>query len=177
MQLQLLCATSCLSIYYDSSHNWLFLDWAGELTLPAVQEGCVAVAQCYMQRTYSYVLSSNLQVTGINCKVDTWLAAEFLPYMTLVGVKYVAWISAPFLASHNLMQAIRKQIAGLVLNIFDTNEEAIVWLQQAPFMRLESDSSPSQQPALQTQLAQEVQALRQEVQQLVGRKPLRAVRA
>ncbi len=166
MQLHLLRTTSCLAIYYDSCHNWLFLDWSGELTLPAVQEACVAVAQCYLQRTYSRVLNSNLQVTGISWSVATWLGSEFLPYMAVGGVEHVAWISAPSLLGRNLTQTVLKQVPGFVLNVFDNAEEAIAWLQQAPSTQLPGYILPQRQPDSQARLAQGVQVLRQEVQQL-----------
>jgi hypothetical protein len=186
MQLQLLGATSCLSIYYDLRHQCLFLDWAGELTLPAVQEACVAVAQCYLTRTYTHVLTSNLQVTQVGDLVGTWLSAEFLPYLTVVGVKQVAWVSAPSLVSRQAHTVVNRQ-PTLVLNLFDNAEEAIAWLQQVRAPQLESYFSPARQTTTQVRLAQGVQVIRQEVrlvqqevqqlQQKVGRKPVKAARA
>jgi len=186
MQLQLLSATSCLSIYYDSHHQWLFLDWAGELTLPAVQEACVAVAQCYLARTYTRVLTSNLQVTQVGDLVGMWLSAEFLPYLNVAGVKQVAWVSAPSLVSRQA-QTVVNRLPNLVLNLFDNTEEAIGWLQQMRTPQVESYFSPARQTTTQVRLAQGVQVIRQEVrlvqqevqqlQQKVGRKPVKAARA
>jgi hypothetical protein len=179
MQLHLLRTTSCLAIYYDSCHNWLFLDWVGELTLPAVQEACVAVAQCYLQRTYPRVLNSNLQVTGISWSVATWLGSEFLPYMAVGGVEHVAWISAPSLLGRHLTQTVLKQVPGFVLNVFDNPEEAVAWLQQTSSSQAEGYILPQRQASAQGQLIQGVQQLRQEVQQLsqkVGRKSIRSQR-
>jgi hypothetical protein len=187
MQLRLLCATSCLSIYHDLVHDWLFLDWTGDLTLPAVQDACVAVAQCYLQRTYSRVLNSNLQVIESRAGVATWLGAEFLPYMTLVGVRQVAWINAPSsLLGNDLVQTMRKRVPGLALNLFDSTEEAIYWLQQPYSAPLEHHLSP-RQPATQARLAQGAQAIRQEallirqevqhLKQKVGRRPMTSSQA
>jgi hypothetical protein len=169
MQLHLLHTTSCLSIYYDSCHDWLFLDWAGYLALPLVQEACVAVAQCYLQRTYSRVLSSNLQVTDISWNVATWLGTEFLPYLKAAGVQHVAWISAPSLVDRNLGQRELKLVPELGLNLFDNAEEAIAWLQQRPSVQSEPYSFPQRQPAAQAWSAQRGKILRQEVFQLPQR--------
>jgi hypothetical protein len=165
MQLQLLSTTSCLSIYYDSSNNWLFLDWAGNLTLPAVQEACVAVAQCYLPRTYSRVLNSNLQVTGSSGNVATWLSLEFLPYLAVSGVEHVASISAPSLLGRQLEQTVRQWVPELMLNLFDNTEEAITWLQQTHSSSTEGYPLPQRQAATQVQLAQGMQYMRQQVQQ------------
>jgi hypothetical protein len=187
MQLQLLSATSCLAIYYDARHNLLSLNWAGELMLPAVQEACVAVAQCYLTRTYSRVLTNNLQVTAVGEMVSTWLGAEFLPYLAVVGVKQVAWVSAPSLVSRHQAQTVVNRLPNLLVDLFDSTEEAAVWLQQTRFLQPESYRVPPRQPATQVRLAQGVQVLRQEaqlirqevqhLQQKVARKPMKSARA
>jgi hypothetical protein len=164
MQLQLLSTTACLSIYYDLHNNSLFLDWVGKLTLSAVQEACVAVAQCYLARSYSCVLTSNLQVTEVGESVGTWLGVEFLPYLAVVGVKQVAWVSAPSLVSRSQAQTLVNQMPSLALNLFDNIEEALAWLQQARVTQQGGYLLPPRQPATQVRLAQGVQVLRQEAQ-------------
>ena len=186
MQLQLLGTTSCLSIYYDSRHNCLFLDWAGKLTLPAVQEACVVVAQCYLTRSYSCVLTSNLQVTEVGESVGAWLEAEFLPYLAVAGVKQVAWVSMPSLVNHNQAQTLVNRIPSLALSLFNNTEEAVVWLQQTRSAQLENYLLP-RQPATQVRLAQGVQVLRQEaqiirqevqqLQQKVTKRPMKSANA
>jgi hypothetical protein len=187
MQLHLLAATACLSIYYDTNYELLFLDWAGELTLPAVQEACVAVAQCYLQRAYSHVLSSNLQVTAVGQRVSTWLGMELLPYITVAGVQQLAWVSAPALVSRDQAQEVVNRVPSVGLNLFDNTEEAVAWLQQTRFSASGGAAVPPRSTATQFRLSQgmqvikqEVQLIQQEVQQLqqkVGKRPLKAARA
>jgi hypothetical protein len=165
MQLQLFRTTSCLSIYYDAYHDWLFLDWAGKLTLPAVQEACVVLAQCYLQRAYSRVLSSNMLVTGSCTEVATWLGMEFLPYLAVSGVKHVASISAPALPDRHLVQTVRQWVPELLLHFFTTTDEAIAWLQQTHSSPTEGNRVPQPQAVTQGQLVQGMQQLRQQVQQ------------
>jgi hypothetical protein len=165
MQLQLLRTTSCLSIYYDSGNDWLFLDWAGNLTLAAVQDASIVVAQCYLQRTYSRVLSSNMLVTGSCTEVATWLGMEFLPYLAVSGVKHVASISAPALPDRHLVQTVHQWVPELLLHFFATPDEAIAWLQQTHSSPVEGYRAPQQQTASQGQLVQGMQQLRQQVQQ------------
>jgi hypothetical protein len=163
MQLHLLRTTACLAIYYDSGNDWLFLDWAGNLTLPAVQEACVAVAQCYLQRTYSRVLTSNLHVTVSGTEVATWLGMEFLPYLAVSGIKHVASISAPALPDRHLVQTVRQWVPDLLLHFFTTTDEAIAWLQQTHSLPTESYRASQQQTASQVRLTQQVQVLQQQV--------------
>jgi hypothetical protein len=163
MQLQLLVTTACLAIYYDSRYNGLHLEWKGDLSLPAMQEACVAVAQCYRPRPYARVLHSNLQVTAVGERVGSWLEAEFLPYLALVGVEQVAWVSAPFLAGRHQVQTVVNRHPTLVINLFYTAEEAAAWLQQPPSAQVESQLLPSWQLATQVRRAQGVSAVRQEM--------------
>jgi hypothetical protein len=177
MQLRLLDTTSCLAIYYDSSNNWLFLDWAGNLTLPAVQEACVTVAQCYLQQTYSRVLSSNLQVTGSSEHVATWLGIEFLPYLAATGVQHVASINTGSLQSRHLGQTVRQWVPELMLNFFNTTEEAIVWLQQPHSSQTENYLLPQPRAATPLQAVPSMQLLRQRVQhrrQQVTKQPIQS---
>jgi len=164
MQLELLRRSSCLSIYCDLSRGWLFLEWAGELTLAAVQDACVNVVECYMRRTYLRVLISNSQVTGVGEGVASWLGVEFIPYMAIVGVAQVAWISAPTLLGRHLAQTVAKRVPSLALNLFDTVEEASAWLQQPAAAFSESSLFAPRQTPTQVRLAQGVEVLRQEAQ-------------
>jgi hypothetical protein len=165
MQLHLLRTTSCLSIYYDAYNDWLFLDWAGKLTLPAVQEACVVVAQCYLPRTYSRVLNSNMLVTDSSTEVAIWLGMEFLPYLAMSGVKQVASISASALPGHHLVQTVRQWVPELLLHFFTTTDDAIAWLQQPQSSATQGYLLPQPQAATQSQLVQGMQQLRQQVQQ------------
>jgi len=186
MQLKPLAATSCLSIYDDAHHHWLFLDWVGELTLPTVQEACVVVAQCYLTRTYSRVLTSNLRVTKVGGSVGMWFGAEFLPYLALAGVEQLAWVNAPSLTDRNQAQTVVNRMPSLALSLFDTTEEAIAWLQPSNTPQAEEYTLPWQ-PATQVRLVQSVQVLRQEAQlirqevqylkQKVSKRPITSSRA
>jgi hypothetical protein len=159
MQLQLLHHTTCLSIYYDQCNDWLFLNWEGELTLPLVQEACVALATCVLQRPYTRVLNSNEQVTSISWDVAAWLVTDFLPHVVLAGVEHVAWVYSTSLRGQHLVQTILSWLPGPPINAFDNIAEAVEWLQRFPPMN--QGSIPTRSPANQAKLAQEVQALLQ----------------
>ncbi|TVT43297.1 hypothetical protein FNT36_04190 [Hymenobacter setariae] len=162
MQLQLLSAPACLTIYYDATSDCLFLDWAGKLTLSAVQEACVAVAQCYTVRPYSRVLSSTRLVTDSESRVGPWLRAEFFLYLAVTGVQQVAWVSAPSLQGRHLAQSLGHRLPGLALAFFDTIEAAFTWLQQP--MAAPAEALFSSRPTTtHVRLAQGVEVIRQEM--------------
>jgi hypothetical protein len=95
MNLQHLCSTLCAEVYFDKTNEWAFVDWAGELTLEAVQHTCLGIARCFLGHYYPRVLNSNAQVTGVSWQVSAWLASEFLPALRLTGIEQMAWVVAP----------------------------------------------------------------------------------
>jgi hypothetical protein len=161
MRLQLLQETSCLAIYYDSSNNWLFLDWHGNLTLPDVQAACLAVARCYLPFPYPRVLNDNTQVTGVSWSVAAWLATEFLPHLSLAGAEHVAWVCSPALPGRNLVQTVVKWLPGPAITCCDDVEEAVAWLRQLP--AVPPGHAAPRLPAAQTQLERVVHELGQKI--------------
>ena len=163
MHLHLLRQTTCLSAYYDLRNDWLYLDWEGELTLPVVQQACLELAACYLQRPYSRILNSNEQVTGVSWSVAAWLATEFLPHMTLAGIKHVAWIYSPSLRGHNMVHTVLSWLPGSLITTFDNVADAVTWLQQTCTEQQRSYLLPKRSPDIQAKLSLEVRALNQRV--------------
>lgn len=158
MNLHLLRQTPGLSVHYDSRNDWLFLDWEGEMTLPVVQQACLAIADCYLQRPYAHILNNNEQVTGVSWSVATWLATEFLPHMRLVGIEHVAWICSPALPGLNTVQTVLSWLPGSPITTFHDIADAVAWLKQT--QARQRDGQPSQRSlATQAQVAQVVQTL------------------
>ena len=163
MQLHLLSKTTCLAIYYDSKNNWLFLDWEGELTLPAVQVACVELGRCFLHRPYPRVLNNNTQVTGVSWSVASWLVREFLLHLPLAGVEQVAWISSSSLLGRNMAQTVVNWLPWLTATLFDDMEAAVHWLQQCQLPGATGYLLPQRLPATQAKLAQAVQELQRKV--------------
>jgi hypothetical protein len=159
MTLHLLQSTPILTIYYDSCNDWLFADWQGELTLTAVQEACLELGKCLLQRPYARVLNSNTQVTTAQWEVASWLANEFFPYLGLAGVERLAWVCAPNLRGRNIAQAISNRLPVLQLVLFDELDEAVSWLQRHSQEHRMSRSQPSRPYTNQLQLTRAVQKL------------------
>ncbi|AMJ65721.1 hypothetical protein AXW84_09985 [Hymenobacter sp. PAMC 26628] len=123
--------TVCVSIYYDSLNEWLFLDWEGELTLLDVQTACLEVANCFLIRPYPRVLNSNAQITGVSWSVAAWLATEFLPHVTLAGITHVAWVTSSSLQGRFLVQTVLNWLPGPAVTSFDDTDAAVTWLQHS----------------------------------------------
>ncbi|MGI4884031.1 MAG: hypothetical protein ACRYFR_03620 [Janthinobacterium lividum] len=162
MRLQLLQRIPCLTIYYDSFNNWLFLDWKGSVALPDVQAACLAVARCYLLRPYARVLNNYAPGVGVGGREAAWLAREFLPYLSLAGALHVAWVLSPVRPDHSRGQTVADGLSGPTVACFPYLEEAMAWLGQlGPAHAFESTAPRS--PARQTQLEQTVHKLAQKI--------------
>jgi hypothetical protein len=161
MKLHPIFQTPCLSAHYDLSNDWLYLDWQGELTLPAVQQACLALASCYLQRPYSHILNSNEQVTGVSWNVALWLVTDFLKFMPLAGIEHVAWIYSSSLRGHSLVHTVLSLLPGSLITTFDDVADAYAWLEHTRVGQPAAPLLPKRAPAIQAKLAQEVQALHQ----------------
>lgn len=130
MHLQHLYSALCADIYFDKTNEWVFIDWAGELTLETVQHTCLDIARCFLDGYYPRVLNSNAQVTGIAWEVSAWLASEFLPVLSLTGIEQMAWVVAPSLRARNNVLSAVNLFPHTAISLFDDVEAAVAWLQQ-----------------------------------------------
>lgn len=130
MTLKHLCSAQCAEVYYDTTNDWVFVDWAGELTLDAVQHTCLGIAHCFLGHYYPRVLNSNAQVSGVSWEVSQWLAAEYLPALTLTGVEQMAWVVPPTLRARNKVLATVDLFPHIAISLFDDVESAVSWMQQ-----------------------------------------------
>jgi len=160
MRLHQLHRTTCLTIYYDLRNDWLYLNWEGNITLPVLQEACIELAQCFQRRPYARVLNNNEQVTGFNWSIGLWLITNFLPHMTLAGIKQVIWVPSGTLQGKSMMQMILNLVAGSIITCFDDLASAVEWMKQTRPQQEHGYLMPQHTPATQAKLAAVVQDLR-----------------
>ena len=143
MYLTLLQETQAMSVYYDHSNDWMFTDWHGELTLPLVQESCLTLAHCFLERPCTHILNNNSKVTRLSTDVPPWLAHEYLPHISVAGVEFLAWVSAPSLLVKALTGEAVSGLGKPVVALFDDLAEAYDWLQRTRFHQADDTPMPS----------------------------------
>jgi len=149
MNLQPLCSSPHVSVYYDSSNDWLYVEWEGNITLPVAQQACVQLARCVLARPYARVLNNNAQLTSVDLQVSAWLVYHFMPHLTLAGVKHMAWVCSPALSGLSMVKTIMHWLPRLEATVFTDMEGAVSWLQQ----RRSPAAQPPRPAATQAQLA------------------------
>ena len=162
MRLQLLRDTLHVSVYYDSSNEWLFVDWRGDLSLSRVQAGCLTIAQCFLERSYARILNNNSDVTSMSASVAGWLAEQYLPHLGLAGIEYLAWVCGPGIQLKHLTTEAVRQLRTPVVNIFDDIADAYSWLQHTRFAHLDAVAQPESER--QAELASRVAELSEGLQ-------------
>lgn len=155
MTLELLRYSPHIHIYYDSSNDWLFVDWQGDVTVAAAQLACLELAYTCLHRPYRRVLVSTVQVTSVDWEVPAWLAREFLPYLALAGVEQLACVSGRSARGRAVLQDLVNRLPPLPITVFDDLEMAVNWLQRTRPAR-GATSWLSRLPATETKLHQVV---------------------
>lgn len=151
MNLKKLCEASHVTIYFDSWNNWLYLDWHGELTMPAVQRACQDIARCYLEHSCPRVLNSNTQVTHIDWQVPAWLAQHFLPLLRLAGVEQLVWVYGPTPRARDMAHETLTRFPSSGITLFGDMEDAVAWLQQT-HPGYSSKGTPPPSPAASVKL-------------------------
>ena len=167
MNLQQLCAASHVTVYFDAWNTWLYVDWEGDLTLPAVQQACLEMAHCFTTHAHSRVLCNNANLTSVDWNVAPWVVQHFLPYLRLAGIEQMAWVYAPGERGRDVArEAIRCLPATLSVALFSEVEQAVAWLQQTrPSYQSGSTTLPHALPS-NSQLIKLVQRFEQELREV-----------
>ena len=133
MSLELIRTNPNISISYDRQNNWLYLDWHGEQTLDSVRAGSVLIAQCFLERAYARVLLDNTNVTTISSEVFERLAADFLPYLHVAQVEYLAWVYMPDMDAQFYLNITLYKPQSPVIALFEDLASAYGWLRDVTF--------------------------------------------
>lgn len=131
MNLTHLCSAPHVTIYFDSWNNWLYVEWEGALTLPALQYACLEVAQCFVKHAYPRVLNNDVQLTSLPWEAAPWLARHFFPNLKLAGIKQLAWVHAPTVRGLSHATQLLQELPHLNVGLFADMEQATSWLQQS----------------------------------------------
>ena len=130
MNLQHLCSAPHVTVYFDSWNNWLYIEWEGALTLPAVQYACLEVAQCFVQHAYPRVINNDSQITSLPLETASWLGKHFFPYLKQAGIEQLAWVHGCTVRGFGHASQVLQQLPHLEVGLFSDMEEATRWLAQ-----------------------------------------------
>lgn len=117
-----------LSISYDPTHKWLFVEWRGHHTTASALSGGEQVISCLRQKSCHKMLNDNSLVTNDWEPAARWVGAEFYPRLAELQMRYVAWVCANNWSARRSMEATMLFITEPTVVLFDDVATAYTWL-------------------------------------------------
>jgi len=131
MTLQTLLEDPHVTISYDHSNDWLYVNWHGDQDFASVQQGGSDILRLLRQQRCHKVLNDNALVTSMWSDAAEWAGKEWFPAMTAVGLQYFAWVYSPNLYSRlSTDLTLQFAVGNPIVATFDDIETAQAWLKQ-----------------------------------------------
>ncbi|KUG08137.1 hypothetical protein [Solirubrum puertoriconensis] len=130
MALRSVYEDATISIYYDFSNDWLYVDWGAEQDLASVQAGALQMLACLKQERCHKVLNDNRQVQTIWADAAEWGGKVWFPAMAEGGLEYFAWVYSPNIYSRLSTDLTLQHTTKPIVMTFDNIDTAASWLRQ-----------------------------------------------
>ena len=131
MTLQTLLEDPHVTISYDHSNDWLYVNWHGDQDFVSVQQGGSDILRLLRQQRCHKVLNDNTLVTSMWSDAAEWAGKEWFPAMTAAGLQYFAWVYSPNLYSRlSTDLTLQFAVGNPIVATFDDIETAQAWLKQ-----------------------------------------------
>ncbi|KAA9327642.1 hypothetical protein F0P96_16835 [Hymenobacter busanensis] len=122
--------TPQLSISFDPSNDWLYVEWKGNHTAESARTGGELVLQYLRSHPCHKMLNDNSQVTSEWEKGARWVGTEYYQRLAQQQVRHVAWICPPNWGARKSMETAMLFITQPVVVLFDDLASAYFWLKR-----------------------------------------------
>jgi hypothetical protein len=118
------------NIYFEAESGFVVMDWDGYATSDQFKEGTETMLNILIENRASKVLADIKDMTIIAMEDQKWLEASFLPRAIRFGFKACAIVRPLSYFNKVAVETISFKVdkEKLLINIFDTAEEARAWL-------------------------------------------------
>jgi hypothetical protein len=118
-----------LTISYDYSNDWLYLNWHGNLDDDSVMQGALKLLELLRQERCVKVLNDNTNITGLWADAAKWGSDVFFPMLYEAGCRYFSWVYSPERFSQLSAElAVEQTSAGIIFMSFRDLGTASQWL-------------------------------------------------
>lgn len=129
MAQRILYETPTLTISYNYTDEWLYLDWHGKLDDATVMDGAIKVLELLEQEQCAKVLNDNTRVSGLWADAAKWGSDIFFPQLYAAGCRYFSWVHSPERYSQLSAElAVQQTTAGIIFMSFENLTPAAEWL-------------------------------------------------
>ena len=128
--MQRLISNSILTIDFDHTDNWLYVDWAERQDFQSVKAGCLQMLDTLKAERCTKVLNDNWRVQTIWAEAAEWGGNVWFPAMAEAGLEYFAWVYSPSLYSRLSTDQTLQHTSRPIIATFDDIDVARRWLRQ-----------------------------------------------
>ena len=129
MAQRILYNTPTLTITYNYTDEWLYLNWHGNLDDEAVMAGAIKLLELLPQERCSKILNDNTHVSGLWSDAAKWGSDVFFPQLHAAGCRYFSWVHSPERYSQLSAElAVQQTTAGIIFMPFRDLATAAAWL-------------------------------------------------
>lgn len=120
-----------LTIWHDTTNQWLYVEWKGQQDLDLIKESCNYVLQNVPLTGYNKILNDSTLAEGNWTAASEWLGRELLPLLSTIGFTHMAWIYSTDFNSRFSIDSTLRCATGLAVVMFDDLDAAYTWLKHA----------------------------------------------
>jgi hypothetical protein len=132
MALRILHDVPSLTISYDYTDDWLYLDWHGNISDDDVMAGALKLLELLKQERCAKVLNDNSHISGLWDDAAKWGSDVFFPMLYDAGCRYFAWVfSSERFSQLSAELAVQRTTAGIGIMTFRDLTTAAEWLRHA----------------------------------------------
>ena len=131
MQLHPILDLPELSIGYDATNQWLYVDWKGEHDQDTSQACCMQMLESLWAWPCHKILNDNSSVSRTTMQLSEW-GAWWIGEMRTAGLQHIAWVLPRSISDRQRVEAVVSAIEKPHIATFDDVASAYVWLQQQP---------------------------------------------
>ncbi|ALW84117.1 hypothetical protein AUC43_02790 [Hymenobacter sedentarius] len=118
-----------LTIAYDYTDDWLYLDWHGNLDNETVMSGALKLLELLKQERCTKVLNDNTRTTGLWDDAAMWGGEVFFPQLYEAGCRHFAWVfSRERFSQLSAELAVQRTLSGIGIMTFHDLPTAAEWL-------------------------------------------------
>lgn len=122
------------NIYFEEATNFVVMEWDGYATSDQFREGTELMLNTLIKNNAAKVLADIKDMVLIGLEDQKWLESNFLPRAIKFGFKAIALVRPENYFNKVAVESISFKIdqKKLKMNVFDSLEEAKLWLSTIP---------------------------------------------
>ncbi|TGE06336.1 STAS/SEC14 domain-containing protein [Hymenobacter fodinae] len=120
--------TPPLTISYDPTHDWLYVEWKGVHNADSAKTGGERILSYLDARPCHKMLNDNSQVTSDWEEGARWVGGHYYTMLAERGIRYVAWVCPPHWSARRSMETAMQFVTKPIVILFDDLASAYAWL-------------------------------------------------